>query len=65
MMKVVNLIRSRSLHHALLEEIEANYSDIPYFSHVGCLNRGAVLQRFVDPLRIAGCQSFGHLVIER
>uniref|UniRef100_H3ABK8 DUF4371 domain-containing protein n=1 Tax=Latimeria chalumnae TaxID=7897 RepID=H3ABK8_LATCH len=53
--KIVDLIHSKPLQHrqfrALLEEIEANYSDIPYFSNVQWLSRGAVLQRFVDLLQ--------------
>ena len=47
--KVVNSILSRSLHHrqfqALVDEVNVQYSDLLYFCKVRWLSRGAVLSR--------------------
>ncbi len=51
-LKCINYIRSRSLQHlqfrAFLEEIEATYGDVLYFTEVRWLSRGNVLKRFFD-----------------
>uniref|UniRef100_A0A8D8QN91 General transcription factor II-I repeat domain-containing protein 2A n=1 Tax=Cacopsylla melanoneura TaxID=428564 RepID=A0A8D8QN91_9HEMI len=50
--KIVNFIRSRGLNHrqfqAFLEEISAEYDDVPYFSQVRWLSAGRVLKRFYE-----------------
>ena len=50
--KIVNLILSRGLNHrqfqAFLEEISAEYDDVPYFSQVRWLSAGRVLKRFYE-----------------
>ncbi|KAK0145575.1 General transcription factor II-I repeat domain-containing protein 2 [Merluccius polli] len=50
--KCVNYIRSRGLQHrqfrAFLEEIEASYGDVLYFTEVRWLSRGNVLKRFFE-----------------
>lgn len=51
-LKCVNYIRSSGLQHrqfrAFLEEIEASYGDILYFTEVRWLSRGNVLKRFFE-----------------
>ncbi|KAL0148361.1 hypothetical protein M9458_056341 [Cirrhinus mrigala] len=51
-LKCINYIRSRSLQHrqfrAFLEEIEATYGDVLYFTEVRWLSRGNVLKRFFE-----------------
>ena len=50
--KIVNLIRSRGLKHrqfqAFLQEMDADYGDLPYYSHVRWLSCGKVLKRVFD-----------------
>ena len=50
--KCVNYIKSRGLQHrqfwAFLEEIEASYGDVLYFTEVRWLSRGNVLRRFFE-----------------
>lgn len=52
--KVVNSIRAKALQHclfkALLDELESAYGDLLLHADVRWLNRGKVLQRFVDLL---------------
>ncbi len=51
-LKCINYIRSRSLQHRqfrpFLEEIEATYGDVLYFTEVRWLSRGHVLKRFFE-----------------
>ncbi|XP_074498629.1 general transcription factor II-I repeat domain-containing protein 2-like [Sebastes fasciatus] len=48
--KTVNIIRARGLHHrefqAFLSDVDAEYGDLLYHSEVRWLSRGSVLQRF-------------------
>jgi len=50
--KTVNKIRANSLNHrefqSLLDEVDAQYSDVLYHSEVRWLSRGIVLKRFYD-----------------
>lgn len=50
--KCINFIRSRGLQHrqfrAFLEDIEAAYGDVLYFTEVRWLSRGSVLKRFFE-----------------
>ncbi|XP_049430459.1 general transcription factor II-I repeat domain-containing protein 2-like [Epinephelus fuscoguttatus] len=50
--KCINFIRSRGLQHrhfrAFLEEINASYGDVLYFTEVRWLSRGNVLKRFFE-----------------
>lgn len=50
----VNFIKSRALHHRqfkqFLDEIEAQYGDVVFFTEVRWLSRGNTLQRFVSLL---------------
>jgi len=50
--KTVNYIRSHGFTHrqfkCCLHEIEAEYSDVAYHSHVRWLSRGKILKRFFD-----------------
>ena len=47
--KTVNFIRSKGLHHRefqeLLHSIDANFQDIPYYTKVRWLSRGKMLKR--------------------
>ena len=47
--ETVNFIRARALNHRqfkqLLEELDANYKDVLYFSQVRWLSRGKTLRR--------------------
>ena len=48
----VNFIRSKGLNHrqfrSFLQELEADYTDIPYHAEVRWLSKGKVLKRFVE-----------------
>ena len=48
----VNFIRARAVNHRqfnqLMEEIEANYKDVLYFSQIRWLSRGKTLKRVWD-----------------
>lgn len=50
--KATNLIRSRALNHRCFREflrlVRNDYSDIPYYTEVRWLSRGALLSRFFD-----------------
>ena len=50
--KTVNFIRARGLNHMQFEEflgdLEAEYSDVIYYSEVRLLSRGKVLNRFYN-----------------
>lgn len=50
--KIINCIRSKALSHrqfrALLEEVDAQYSDVLYHQEVRWLSRGKVLKRFFE-----------------
>ncbi|KAJ8005404.1 hypothetical protein DPEC_G00146280 [Dallia pectoralis] len=52
--KLINSIRAKALQHrlfkALLDELDAAYGDLLLHADVRRLNRGKVLQRFVDLL---------------
>ncbi|KAK7893660.1 hypothetical protein WMY93_022812 [Mugilogobius chulae] len=54
--KIINCIRSKALSHrqfrALLEEIDAQYSDVLYHQEVRWLSRGKVLKRFFELRRV-------------
>ncbi|VVC42655.1 Hypothetical protein CINCED_3A023023 [Cinara cedri] len=57
--KTVNLIRSRALSHrqfsTLLNEMDAQYGCLLYYSEIRWLSRGAVLQRFFNLLNEIDC----------
>lgn len=57
--KTVNWIRSHALNNrqfsALLEEMDAQYGCLIYYSEVRWLSRGAVLQRFFNLLKEINC----------
>ena len=50
--KTVNFIRSRALHHrqfqSFLQEVNASYGEIIYFTEIRWLSRGKVLKRFFE-----------------
>lgn len=50
--KAINFIRSRALNHrqfrSFLDEINAEFSGIPYFTEIRWLSRGRTLKRFYD-----------------
>uniref|UniRef100_A0A803JGL7 DUF4371 domain-containing protein n=1 Tax=Xenopus tropicalis TaxID=8364 RepID=A0A803JGL7_XENTR len=52
--KIVNSIRARPLQHrlfkAFLDEFDAQYKDLPFYTEVRWLSRGKLLQRFQDLL---------------
>ncbi|KAK3855822.1 hypothetical protein Pcinc_037799 [Petrolisthes cinctipes] len=51
-LKCVNEIRSKGLKHrqfqAFLEEIDAEFKDVPYHAEVRWLSRGRILERFLS-----------------
>lgn len=57
--KTVNWIRSRALNHrqfsTLLDEMDAQYGCLVYYSEVRWLSRGAFLQRFFNLLKEIDC----------